>query len=134
MTFTPLSQGGRADELLVYSDNGVPPLLRVLLTGTGTFSDTTPSTFTFVDQFLVPTNTVATSAPVQIVGISSFALVTVIGGSYAISSGNNCSGDVLGFGTRPGSVTPEPVHLRAPYDLGGSRRLERHAADRWWNG
>jgi alpha-tubulin suppressor-like RCC1 family protein len=104
VVFKPEAVGGRADELLVYSANGNPPLLRVLLTGAGTNSDTTPSTFSFVDQYLVPVNTVITSAPVHMVTISTFAAVTVIGGSYAISSGNNCSGDIAPFRTGPGAV------------------------------
>ena len=104
VAFMPLAPGARADELLVFSANGVPSLLRVLLSGTGSLSDTTPGTFAFVDQFLVPTNTLVTSAPVQITGLSGAAPISVIGGTYAISSGDDCSGNVQGFTANPGTI------------------------------
>jgi hypothetical protein len=46
--------------------------------------DTTPDPFTFVDQANVPLNTVVTSAPVVITGLTAAAPISVVNGTYAI--------------------------------------------------
>jgi hypothetical protein len=54
-------------------------------------SDTTPDTFTFVDQTGVALSTVIESAPITVAGINTAASISVAGGEYAISTDGGSS-------------------------------------------
>ncbi len=104
VAFQPTLPGPRIGALVVLGTSPNALRAEATLVGTGVTSDTTPNAFSFADQFLVPVSTAVTSAPVQITGLTGAAPVSVIGGTFALSSGNDCTGDVAAFGAAPGTV------------------------------
>jgi len=74
-------------------------------TSTTLAADTTPDTFTFVDQSDVPLSSTRTSAPVQINGINTTTSWAVTGsGQACVSSANNCTCDVAAYAAS-GTIT-----------------------------
>lgn len=80
--------------------------------------DTTPASFSFVDQTDVATSTVITSAPVQITGINAATAVSASGGTAGICTSTDI-GDCGTFGTNPGNITNEQ-YVRARHTSSAS--------------